>query len=142
MSGYSIVGGRDLELLLLEQGRQVLRRSRVRLAAGLAVFPAAVACSMLLAWFGGSNWGELLFARWLLTMLAWVLLIGGSLWWTVGDGCVGATLATDPLRADDRRGGRFHSGDLHRHIAGPHGGVRGCAAVDVGGGVRDGALAV
>jgi hypothetical protein len=81
VSEQGIVGGRDLELLLLDQGRQVRRRNRVRLAAGLAVFPAAMACSVLLARFGGSDRVNL-FASWLLIMLAGVLLIGGTLWWT------------------------------------------------------------
>jgi hypothetical protein len=67
-------------LLLVDQGRQVRRRNRVRLAAGLAVLPVAMACSVVLSRFGGSDRVNLL-ASWLLNMLAGVLLVGGGLWW-------------------------------------------------------------
>lgn len=80
MSERGIVGGRDLERLLVDQGRQVRHRNRVRLAASLAVFPAAMACSAMLSGVGGSDRVNL-FASWLLLMLGGVLLIGGALWW-------------------------------------------------------------
>jgi hypothetical protein len=81
VSEHGIVGGRDLELLLLDQGRLVRRRNRVQLTAGLTVFPALMACSVLLARFGGSDRVNM-FVSWLLIVLAGVLLIGGTLWWT------------------------------------------------------------
>jgi hypothetical protein len=72
----------DEHLMLLRQREagQLHRLGRVRWAAGLAVYPAALVCAVMLTRYGRPGGADQLIG-FVLTMLAGLTLIGGALWW-------------------------------------------------------------
>lgn len=72
--------GEHLTLLLQREAGQLRRLGRVRWAAGLAVYPAALVCAAMPTRYGRPGGADQLVA-WLLTMLAGLIMIGGALWW-------------------------------------------------------------